>query len=254
MKKICLKNNIKIIIHLAAQAGVKYSIKNPRTYLKNNIVGTFNILEIAKDIKCKHLLIASTSSVYGSEKKFPTKETFNTDKPLSFYAASKKSCEVLAHSFSNIHNLPITILRFFTVYGDYGRPDMSLFKFTKAIYENSKINLYNNGKHVRDFTHVQDVIKIVSILINKIPKKKIPYEIYNLGGGKPEKLKKYLSIIEECVKKKALIKNLPLQKGDVFKTHASTTKLYRTIKFRHNVNISDGIKSFVFWFKDYFKK
>ena len=171
---ICKKYKVKTIIHLAAQAGVRYSIQNPKTYLDNNIIATFNILEIARDLNIKHCLITSTSSVYGTNNKFPLKENFNTDTPLSFYAATKKSCEVLAHSFSNIYKLPITMLRFFTVYGTLGRPDMALHKFTKAIYSKSTLSLFNNGNHTRDFTHVNDVTNLISIMIKKTPKKKFP--------------------------------------------------------------------------------
>ena len=195
---------------------MRYSIQNPKTYLDNNIIATFNILEIARDLNIKHCLIASTSSVYGTNNKFPLKENFNTDTPLSFYAATKKSCEVLAHSFSNIYKLPITMLRFFTVYGTLGRPDMALHKFTKAIYSKSTLSLFNNGNHTRDFTHVNDVTNLISIMIKK-HLKKIPYEVYNLGGGKPKKLSYFLKLIEKNTRKKTKLRNLPLQKGDVIK-------------------------------------
>ncbi|OUU19071.1 MAG: hypothetical protein CBB97_19760 [Candidatus Endolissoclinum sp. TMED37] len=251
--KICKKNKIQIIIHLAAQAGVRYSILNPKTYFDNNILGTFNILEVAKEIRAKHLMIASSSSVYGNTKKFPLKEIYNTDTPLSFYAASKKNCEILAHAYSNIHMLPITMMRFFTVYGPYGRPDMALFKFTKSIINNTKVDLFNHGKHLRDFTNIEDVCGIVYELIKKIPKKKIPYQVYNLGGGKPEKLLHFLSLIEKYTGKKAKKNMIKMQDGDVYKTASCTRKIKNTIEYRHKVSIDKGVRSFVDWFKNYYK-
>jgi len=254
LSRVCKKNNIKIIIHLAAQAGVRYSILNPKTYLDNNILGTFNVLEVAKEIKIKHLLIASSSSVYGNTKKFPLKEIYNTDTPLSFYAATKKSCEILAHAYSNIHMLPVTMMRFFTVYGPYGRPDMALFKFTKSIIKEKKIDLFNHGKHLRDFTHIEDVCSIIYELIKKIPKNKIPYQIYNLGGGKPEKLLYFLSLIEKYTGKKAKINKMKMQEGDVYKTASCTKKIKNAINYRHKISVDKGVQSFVNWFKNYHKE
>jgi Nucleoside-diphosphate-sugar epimerases len=211
---------IKYIIHLAAQAGVRYSITNPENYFKTNMEGFFNILEISKLNKIKHLIFASSSSVYGNDNKFPLKEDMNTDKPLSFYAATKKSNEIMAYSYANIYKLPSTAIRFFTVYGPFGRPDMSLFKFTKKIHNNEKISLFNKGNHTRDFTYIDDVVRGVYSIINKPSKNKIPYNCFNIGNGKPDKLINFLKLIEKHLGKKAKSKKLSLQIGDVRKTHA----------------------------------
>jgi len=251
--KICKQNKVKIIIHLAAQAGVRYSIFNPSTYFENNLLGTFNILEVAKDIKVKHLMIASSSSVYGSNSKFPLKEHYNTDTPLSFYAATKKSCEVLAHSYSNIFKTPITMLRFFTVYGTFGRPDMALFKFTKSIINKTKLNLFNGGDHMRDFTNIDDVCNILLILKDKVPKNNIPFDIINLGGGKPKRLKYFLNLIEKNTSKKAKVRKLSMQQGDVKKTVSCTNKLIKKTNYRHKTSLEKGIKEFVKWYIGYFK-
>ena len=247
------KNKINIIIHLSAQAGVRYSIHSPRTYLENNIDGFFNILEISRTYKIQHLLFASSSSVYGTQKKFPVTEEMNTDKPDSFYAATKKSNEIMAYSYSKIYDLKITGLRFFTVYGPYGRPDMALFKFTENIFKNKTINLHNKGNHVRDFTYIDDVVYKISKLITKPSKKKTPYQIFNIGNGNPEKLKKFLKIIEQItgiISKKKLI---AFQLGDVHKTHASPKKIERLIGYKKNIKIEEGIKKFIKWYKDFYK-
>ena len=207
LNNIIKKNKIKIVVHLAAQAGVRYSIENPESYLKNNLEGFFNILEVSKQNNIKHLVFASTSSVYGENNNFPLKENDNTNKPISFYAATKKSNEVMAHSYSYIFKLPCTALRFFTVYGPYGRPDMALFKFTKNILENKKIELFNNGNHNRDFTFVDDIVEGIYSVINKPNKKKIPFNTFNIGNGKSRKLIDYLSLIEKKLGRKAKIKN-----------------------------------------------
>lgn len=251
--KIIKEKNIRYIVHLAAQAGVRYSIKNPETYFKNNLEGFFNILELSKINKIKHLIFASTSSVYGNNSQFPLKENMNTDKPLSFYAATKKSNEVMAYSYANIYKLPTTGLRFFTVYGPFGRPDMSLFKFTKAILENKKINLFNSGDHIRDFTYVDDIVEGITGLISKPSNNAVPYNCFNIGGGKPNKLKIFLNFIENNLSKKAKIKNLPLQMGDVKKTHASIKLLRNYTSYKPKTGIKKGIKSFIDWYKDYYK-
>lgn len=247
------KNKIKIIIHLAAQAGVRYSIENPASYLKNNLEGFFNILEISKQNKLRHLIFASTSSVYGENDNFPLKEIENTSRPLSFYAATKKSNEVMAHSYSHIFKLPCTALRFFTVYGPYGRPDMALFKFTKNIVENKKIDLFNNGNHLRDFTYVDDIIKGIYSIINKPSKSKIPFNVFNIGNGKSRKLKDYLNLIEKKLNKKAKIKNLPLQKGDIIKTHSNIKSLNKFSNYKPKVDIEEGVNKFIDWFLSYYK-
>ena len=253
-KLLHLYKNCKfdIVLNLAAQAGVRYSIENPQKYFDSNLIGFFNILEASRIYKIKHLIFASTSSVYGDNKKFPLKEDSNTDKPLSFYAATKKSNEVMAYSYSSIYNLPITALRFFTVYGPFGRPDMSLFKFIKSISNNKHIYLFNKGAHVRDFTYIDDVVECVLRLINKIPNKKIPFEIFNIGSNNPVKLKSFLNLISLNLNKKPRIKLKSLQKGDVVKTHASVRKLSKKINFIPKTSLDEGIKVFIRWYKKYF--
>ncbi len=253
LDKIIKKNKIKYVIHLAAQAGVRYSIKNPRAYFESNLEGFFNILELSKINKIKHLIFASTSSVYGDTKKFPLNENDSTDHPLSFYAATKKSNEIMAHSYSYIHNLPCTGVRFFTVYGPFGRPDMALFKFTKNIIENKHIELYNNGNHSRDFTYVDDIIVGISSLLKKQPNKKIPYEIYNIGNGNPKKLLDYIKTIEKNLNKSAKTKKLPLQIGDIFKTHSDIKKLKNSTGYIPKTSIDVGIRKFIEWYNEYYK-
>ncbi len=252
LKKIFKKYDIKIVVHLAAQAGVRNSIKKPKDYLNNNLIGFFNIINLSNIFKIKHFIYASTSSVYGDTKKFPLFENDETSKPLSFYAATKKSNEVIAYSYSNIFKLPTTGLRFFTVYGTYGRPDMSLFKFVKNIKSDKKIDLYNFGDHYRDFTHVTDVVNSIKSLLKKASNKKIPYSIINIGSNKPIKLKFFLSLIENKLNKKAKLKLLKLQKGDVHKTHANINKLKNVSKYSPNKSLKSGISEFIDWFNSYY--
>ena len=246
-------NKYDVVINLAAQAGVRHSISNSGEYFKSNLKGFYNVLEVSRLNRIKHFIFASTSSVYGDTKKFPISESQDTSLPLSFYAATKKSNEVLAYSFSNIHNLACTGLRFFTVYGEYGRPDMALFKFTKSIIECNKLYLYNNGNHIRDFTHVSDVVKAIYLLINKPSKESIPYNIFNIGNGKPHKLKFFLKLIEKELGKKAEIIKLPLQAGDIYKTHANIKALSNYTNFKPKIEIDNGIKKFLKWYTSYFK-
>ena len=253
LNNLVKKNKIKYIIHLAAQAGVRFSIEKPNIYFKSNLEGFFNILEVSRHNKIKHLIFASTSSVYGDSKNFPSTESNNTDRPLSFYAATKKSNEVMAHSYSYIYNLPCTGVRFFTVYGPFGRPDMALFKFTQNIIYNKSIELYNKGNHFRDFTYIDDIVDGIFSLIKKQSNKSIPYEIFNIGNGSPKKLIEYLRNIEKNLNKKTKIKKLPLQKGDIIKTHSSINKLKKYTGYRSKTNIEDGISKFVEWFKDYYQ-
>ena len=212
IEKILSEHKIKYVIHLAAQAGVRYSILKPDIYFKNNITGFFNILDACKNTKIKHLIYASTSSVYGNDTNQPSKENNYTDSPLSFYAATKKSNEVIAYAYSNIYNLPTTGIRFFTVYGSYGRPDMALFKFAKAIKQNKTISLYNYGNHTRDYTHVSDVAIFLSKLIKKNSIKKTPFQIFNIARSKPQKLKYFITLIERFLNKKAKIKYIKLKR------------------------------------------
>ncbi len=253
LNKLVKVNKIKYIVHLAAQAGVRYSITNPSSYFNSNIRGFFNILEISKNNNISHLVFASTSSVYGNNKQFPLGEKINTDQPLSFYAATKKSNEVMAYSYANISKLPSTALRFFTVYGPYGRPDMALFKFTKNILENKKIELYNNGNHNRDFTYIDDIIHGIISVINRPSRSKIPFNVFNIGNGNSRKLKDYLKIIEKKIGKKAKIKKMPLQKGDIKKTHADISSLKHFSNYNAKTEIEDGVSRFIDWFIKYYK-
>jgi len=252
--EIFKNHKIDCVIHLAAKAGVRYSIYNPKLYVQTNIDGFFNILDLSYKNNVNHFIFASSSSVYGKSSKFPQTESDITDKPESFYAATKKSNELMAHAYSSIHKFPCTGLRFFTVYGNYVRQDMALHKFTSAIYNKKSINLFNNGKHYRDFTHVSDIIKIIEKLITKPSKKAIPYQIMNIGGSKPSSLKSFVDYIEKSLKIKANINRTNLQKGDVVKTHADTKRLRKIIKVHQFVKLNKGIDNFVRWYINYYKK
>ena len=266
LTKSILKFKPKIIIHLAAQAGVRYSIEKPRLYIDSNIVGTFNIIELAKKVNIKHLLIASSSSVYGANKKLPFKEIDKTETQLSIYAATKKATESIAHSYSNIWKVPITILRFFTVYGPWGRPDMALFKFTKGIINKKKIDIYNRGKMYRDFTYIDDVVKGVSSLINKPPNLKqvgkikndslssiAPFRILNIGNTHKVYLLDFINALEKELKTKAKRNYMPMQKGDVKMTLSDTTLLKKIIKYNPTTHYKTGIKKFIEWYFYYYK-
>jgi len=255
-----------IVIHLAAQAGVRYSIKKPRVYLKSNITGTFNIIEASHKLKVKHLIMASSSSVYGSNKKIPFREIDKTETQLSIYASTKKSNESMAHSYSNIWKIPITMLRFFTVYGPWGRPDMALFKFTKGIMKNKKIDIYNKGKMYRDFTYIDDVINGIKLLINKIPNNKqlkkykndslspvAPFRILNIGNTKKVFLLDFIKQIEKELGKKGIKNYMPLQKGDVKQTLSDTNLLRKITGYNPKTEYKSGIKKFINWYKDYYK-
>ncbi len=244
------KNKFDVVINLAAQAGVRYSINNPRTYLENNVIGFFNIIEVSRIYKIKHFIYASTSSVYGLNNKFPLKEDYNTDKPISFYAATKKNNETIAYSYSHIYKLKTTGLRFFTVYGPYGRPDMALFKFTSNILKGKSIDVYNYGRMFRDFTYVDDVVDGISIVIGNKINPKTPYQIFNIGSNKPTSLRKFIYHLEKELKLKAKVKLKSLQKGDVIKTHASISKLQG---FKPSTSLSQGIINFINWYKKYYK-
>ena len=254
-----------IIIHLAAQAGVRYSIENPKIYLNSNIIGTFNVIECAKKLKIKHLIIGSSSSVYGANKKFPFQEIDKTDRQISFYAATKKSTENIAHSYSSLWKIPITVLRFFTVYGPWGRPDMAYFKFTKNILRGKKIDVYNKGKMYRDYTYIDDIVDGIVKLTNKIPKlnssKKYkndsishvaPIRTLNIGNTKKVLLSDFISAIEKSLNKKAVKRFLPMQKGDVYSTLSDSSLLRRITGYNPKTKYKDGIKKFLNWYLDYY--
>jgi len=261
-----LKFKPKVIIHLAAQAGVRYSIENPRAYMDSNIIGTYNIIELAKKINIKHLLIASSSSVYGANKKLPFRETDKTETQLSIYAATKKSTESIAHSYSNIWKTPITMLRFFTVYGPWGRPDMALFKFTKGIINKKKIDIYNNGKMYRDFTYIDDIVGGIIALINKAPNKKqfgkikndslspvAPFRVLNIGNTHKVYLLDFINELEKQLGKKAIRNYMAMQKGDVKMTVSDTTLLKKITGYNPKTHYKIGIKKFLEWYLFYYK-
>jgi len=266
--KVFEKYDFNYVVNLAAQAGVRYSILNPDAYLESNIIGFYNILECCKIYKIKHLVYASSSSVYGLNEKMPLSTTDNVDHPISLYAASKKSNELLAHCYSHLYNLPTTGLRFFTVYGPWGRPDMAYFLFTKRILEDKPINVYNYGKMERDFTYIDDVVEGVKRVITSIPKpdknwsgkkpnpgtSKSPFKIYNIGNNAPVNLMDFIEEIEKKLNKKAKKNMMPLQSGDIPKTHADVSNLVKEINYHPNTSIKKGISNFIDWYLDFYDK
>ena len=251
LPKLFKDQKFDVVCNLAAQAGVRYSIKNPETYIDSNIVGFLNILECCRNHNIKKLVYASSSSVYGDNKKTPFEETDNTDKPISLYAASKKSNELMAHTYSHLFKLNTIGLRFFTVYGSWGRPDMAYYLFADAITKDKAIKVFNNGDLSRDFTHIEDiVIGVKSVLLSVSSTKKL-YELYNIGNNKPVVLTKFIETIEKYLGKKAIKKMLPMQDGDVKKTWASISKITKDYNFQNNVSLDEGIKEFINWFKVY---
>ena len=253
LEKIFKKKKIHCVIHLAAQAGVRYSLINPKSYIDNNILGFFNVLDTLKKNKVKKFVYASTSSIYGLQKKFPLKEKFNTDNPIQLYAATKKSNEVMAASYSYLYKINTIGLRFFTVYGPWGRPDMALFKFTKNILRGKPIDIFNKGKHIRDFTFVEDIVNGIFKII-KSNKKNLGSQIYNIGNGKKISLMKYIELIEKNLMKKSKKRFLSLQKGDVIKTHSDTRLLKRDYNYYPNTSVKNGVKKFIDWYISYFNK
>jgi UDP-glucuronate 4-epimerase len=262
-----LANKFKpdVIVHLAAQAGVRYSLKNPRAYINSNIVGTFNVMEVAKKQKVKHLLMASTSSVYGANLKMPFTEMEKADTQLTIYAATKKANESMAHSYSHLWKIPTTMFRFFTVYGPWGRPDMALFKFVSAILNEKPIDIYNNGEMYRDFTYIDDLVYGIKLLINTIPStnKNIsdldnlsyvaPYRVVNIGNSNKIKLLDFIEAIEENLGKKAIRNYKSIQKGEVLTTWADTSLLQQLTNYSPKTNYKDGISHFIKWYKEYYK-
>ncbi len=251
IKQIFKKYNFHSVIHLAAQPGVRLSIQKPQIYFDSNIKGYFNILDLCREFEVKHLIYASSSSVYGNQTVFPITENNKTDNQISFYGLSKKVGEIMSIYYSKMYKMKITSLRFFTVYGPFGRPDMAMFKFTDLIYKNKPIDVYNKGNHVRDFTYISNVVYPLIKLLTK--KRKNLYEVYNLASSKPEKLKTYIDQLEKVFEKKAKKNYLELQTGDVLKTAASTKKIDKfTGKFK-KIDIKLGIKNFVNWYKKFSK-
>ena len=247
----------ELVLNLAAQAGVRYSLVNPHSYINSNILGFINILEGCRHHDVKSLIYASSSSVYGGNEELPFAESHKTEKPYSLYGATKKSNELMAYSYSHLYGINTTGLRFFTVYGPWGRPDMAYFKFTDRINHDREIEVYNHGKHSRSFTYIDDIVKSMLLLIENQQKSiDVPgsnnYRIFNIGGDRPEKLLDYLSMIEKNLGKKAIVKFLPMQPGDVIDTRADTTKLFDEIEFFPETSISKGIRIFVEWYREYY--
>ncbi|VUD59862.1 UDP-glucose 4-epimerase [Thalassocella blandensis] len=255
------------VFHMGAQAGVRYSIDNPRAYADSNLHGFINILEGCRASQTPHLIYASSSSVYGANTLQPFSETHNVDHPVSLYAASKKSNELMAHCYSNLFALPTTGLRFFTVYGPWGRPDMAYFKFTKAICEGKPIDVYNHGDMYRDFTYIDDIVEGIIRVSDKIPSGDTqwsgdapnpsssfaPYRVFNIGNNKPVKLMDFIATIESCLNKKAVLNMLPMQPGDVQSTYADISALHQQTGFTPRTGIEHGIAQFVDWYKNYYK-
>jgi UDP-glucuronate 4-epimerase len=255
------------VVHLAAQAGVRYSIENPHSYIESNIVGTLHILEGCRHHDVEHLVYASSSSVYGANTTMPFSVHQNVDHPLALYGATKKANELMAHTYSNLYDLPTTGLRFFTVYGPFGRPDMALFMFTRNIIEGKPIDVFNYGNHRRDFTYVEDIVEGVIRTMDHTAEpndewdsatpdpgtSRAPYRLYNIGNQQPVELMRYIEIIEECVGKKAEKNLLPMQPGDVPDTYADTEALVKDVDYQPSTPIETGVRKFVDWYLDFYK-
>jgi UDP-glucuronate 4-epimerase len=267
LNKIFQEHKPHSVANLAAQAGVRYSIENPLAYINSNIVGFTHILENCRQHKIQHLVYASTSSVYGANTKMPFSEHDSANHPLSLYAASKKSNELMAHTYSYLYEMPTTGLRFFTVYGPWGRPDMALFKFTRSILEDKPIDVFNFGKHTRDFTYIDDIVTgIIKTLDNPAKKNnnwnsnqpdcassKAPWRIYNIGNNNPVQLMDYIDALEKALGKKAKINFLPLQPGDVPDTYANVENLNKNFNYKPSTSVIDGVSNFIKWYKSYYQ-
>jgi UDP-glucuronate 4-epimerase len=258
MNSLFAKHHFEVVLHLAAQAGVRYSIEQPHAYVDANLEGFANVLEGCRHHQCRHLIYASSSSVYGANSKVPFSIDDKTDHPVSFYAATKKANELMAYSYSHLYRLPVTGLRFFTIYGPWGRPDMALFLFTKAILEGAPIKLFNRGKMRRDFTYIDDVTGVVLRLIDHIPPDKdpagkAPARIYNVGNNRPEDLTHVVTVLEKALGRTAIRDMLPMQPGDVPETFADVGDLMRDVGFTPSTSIEVGIRDFVAWYRDHYK-
>ena len=267
MESLFGREKFDAVMNLAAQAGVRYSLENPHPYIQSNVVGFCNILEGCRHSKVGHLVFASSSSVYGANTRLPFSERDNIDHPVSLYAATKKANELMAHSYAHLYGLPCTGLRFFTVYGPWGRPDMALFKFTKAILEGKPIQVFNNGNMVRDFTYIDDIVEGVVRVLDRPAapdpgwnseapnpsRSAAPYRIYNIGNNKPVQLMRYIEVLEKCLGKKAQIKMLPMQPGDVPSTIADVSRLESDFGYRPKTTVEEGVPRFVEWYRSYYK-
>ena len=265
LAKVFDDHSPRLVVHLAAQAGVRYSLINPKAYMKSNSIGFFNILEACRHHDVEHLVYASSSSVYGMNEKMPFSTRDGVDHPISLYGATKRSNELMAHAYSHLYGLPTTGLRFFTVYGPWGRPDMALFLFTKSILEGEPIEVYNNGEMKRDFTYIDDIINGLLSLLDSPPNaidhwngqvtnpssSKAPFKLYNIGNNSPVNLMDFISEIEEKLEKKAEINFMPLQPGDVVASHADVENLVEDFGYRPTTTVVDGVRKFIEWYKEY---
>ncbi len=264
---LCGRERCTRVIHLAAQAGVRHSIDHPHAYIDSNITGFLNVLEACREHGIQHLVYASTSSVYGANTRLPFAESQNVDHPLSLYAATKKANELMAHSYSALHGLPTTGLRFFTVYGPWGRPDMALFRFTKNMLAGLPIDVYNEGRHQRDFTYIDDIVGGVLAAVDRVASadpawdpaapdpatSRAPYRIYNIGNQHPVPLLRYIEVLEECLGRKAEKRMMPMQPGDVPETWADVTRIARDLDYRPHTAIETGVRRFVEWYREYYR-
>jgi UDP-glucuronate 4-epimerase len=268
LRALALEVKPKVIIHLAAQAGVRYSLENPRAYVDANLVGAFNVMEIARELAVYHLLMASTSSVYGANEKIPFAETDQADAPMTLYAATKKANEAMAHSYSHLHGIPTTMFRFFTVYGPWGRPDMAPFKFTKGVLEGTPIDVYNDGNMYRDFTYVTDLVRGIELLIDQPPEvpsarsraiegdslsPNAPHRVVNIGNGDKVRLVDFIEAIETACGREAIKNFMPMQKGDVPATWADNTLLQELTGYAPQIRVREGVKHFVDWYREYYE-
>ena len=244
-----------VVVNLGAQAGVRYSIDNPTAYMQSNMMGFFHVLEGCRYFPVEHLVYASSSSVYGGNEKVPFSTEDKVDGPVSLYAATKKSNELMAHAYSKLYNIPATGLRFFTVYGPFGRPDMAYFKFTKKIMAGEPIQIYNNGDMYRDFTYIDDIVKGIENILCNPPaanEQGVRYKLYNIGNNKPEKLMDYIETLEKCLGRTAVKEYLPMQPGDVYQTYADVSDLMRDYDFKPDTSIEEGLGRFVAWYREYY--
>ncbi len=255
LNRVFEEHKADVVINLAAQAGVRYSIENPQVYIDSNVIGFFNILEACRNNPVKHLVYASSSSVYGNSDKIPFSVDDRVDNPISLYAATKKSNELMAYTYSHLFGIPATGLRFFTVYGPAGRPDMAYFSFTKKILAGEPIKLFNYGELERDFTYVDDIVEGIMNIIPTVPEEKngARAKVYNIGNNKPVALKEFVSALEDAIGVKAKIEYLPMQPGDVYRTYADISELERDFGFRPQTDIRTGLKKFAEWYKEYYK-
>ncbi len=253
IEKLCSKEKFHRVIHLAAQAGVRYSLENPYAYIDANINGFINILEACRHNNVKHLVYASSSSVYGANEKIPFSTEDKVIKPVSLYGATKASNELMAYSYNHLYKIPMTGLRFFTVYGPWGRPDMAYFKFTKNIINGDSIDVYNNGKHARDFTYIDDIVSGVLSSVDRDIDENNSCKVYNLGNNKPVELMQFIQTLENIIGKKAKLNMLPMQKGDVEKTYADIELSIKELNYSPTTDVETGLTRFVEWFRDYYK-